>query len=434
MRVRSPAARFLAVVALLTVAASVAGVAVAAPGLDSHGAVEDRQTVAANETVVESINQTMRIDVRPNGDARWTLMMRATVANGSDVPLSDLAAAYERGETPYLSLDPYRAASERVGPAVGRPMEITNVSDREATVVDRTIAMEVSFTWTNVGERVDDSLIVRDVFNGKTGRWFSGLESFQRLVVAPPSGYDISSVDDRATLRNRTLRWYGPLSFDGASPYVIYVESDAPGSVSPSTTAPTTPSNVTSTTPPPGQQGDGGLLVPAVVVLLVGLLAVLAVVASRSDRPLVPPSDEPGAEASDGGSETVEPANGKTVDPPREVPESEPDEGPTPAGDPGAATSSEGPEADVDDDANGADEMDEIDEQLLSDEERVERLLERNGGRMKQANIVSETNWSNAKVSQLLSSMAEDGRIEKLRIGRENLISFPDGDDGQDEF
>ncbi|WP_159077116.1 helix-turn-helix transcriptional regulator [Halococcoides cellulosivorans] len=66
------------------------------------------------------------------------------------------------------------------------------------------------------------------------------------------------------------------------------------------------------------------------------------------------------------------------------------------------------------------------DPDLLSDEERVEALLDRNGGRMKQAAIVEETGWSNAKVSQLLSEMAENDRIDKLRIGRENLISFPD--------
>ncbi len=68
--------------------------------------------------------------------------------------------------------------------------------------------------------------------------------------------------------------------------------------------------------------------------------------------------------------------------------------------------------------------------ELLSDEERVEQLLEGNGGRMKQAAIVSETGWSNAKVSQLLSAMADEGRVEKLRIGRENLISLPGDGDG----
>ena len=65
---------------------------------------------------------------------------------------------------------------------------------------------------------------------------------------------------------------------------------------------------------------------------------------------------------------------------------------------------------------------------LLADDERVLRLLERNGGRMRQADIVSETQWSDAKVSQLLSSMADDDEITKLRIGRENLISLPDVD------
>ena len=66
------------------------------------------------------------------------------------------------------------------------------------------------------------------------------------------------------------------------------------------------------------------------------------------------------------------------------------------------------------------------DDELLSDEERVLRLLRAEGGRMKQVDIVEETDWSNAKVSQLLTAMAEEGRIEKLRIGRENLISLPD--------
>ncbi|ELY71105.1 hypothetical protein C490_05567 [Natronobacterium gregoryi SP2] len=74
------------------------------------------------------------------------------------------------------------------------------------------------------------------------------------------------------------------------------------------------------------------------------------------------------------------------------------------------------------------DDEDDVDPELLSDEERVHRLLKQNGGRMKQASIVTETGWSNAKVSQLLSKMDEDGEIEKLRIGRENLITLPDVD------
>ena len=76
--------------------------------------------------------------------------------------------------------------------------------------------------------------------------------------------------------------------------------------------------------------------------------------------------------------------------------------------------------------AAGDDEpVDPMSEPLLSDEERVLKLLEARDGRMKQVEIVEATDWSNAKVSQLLSEMEEAGRVDKLRIGRENLISLP---------
>ena len=80
----------------------------------------------------------------------------------------------------------------------------------------------------------------------------------------------------------------------------------------------------------------------------------------------------------------------------------------------------------ADDDAAPA--VEETDLSLLSDEERVERLLEANGGRMRQADIVDATGWSDAKVSQLLSEMTDSGRVQKLRLGRENLISLPEQD------
>jgi hypothetical protein len=63
------------------------------------------------------------------------------------------------------------------------------------------------------------------------------------------------------------------------------------------------------------------------------------------------------------------------------------------------------------------------DEELLSDEARVLGLLEEHGGRMKQVDIVDETEWSKSKVSMLLSDMEDDGEISKLRVGRENIIS-----------
>jgi hypothetical protein len=66
------------------------------------------------------------------------------------------------------------------------------------------------------------------------------------------------------------------------------------------------------------------------------------------------------------------------------------------------------------------------------DRAQVERLLESNGGRMKQANVVSETGWSNAKVAHVLDSMADESRVETLRIGRENLITLPEAGSADD--
>ena len=65
------------------------------------------------------------------------------------------------------------------------------------------------------------------------------------------------------------------------------------------------------------------------------------------------------------------------------------------------------------------------DEEFLTDRERVRRLLEENGGRMKQSNIVDSVDWSKAKVSRLLAELEDDEQVTKLRLGRENLVCLP---------
>jgi uncharacterized membrane protein len=61
---------------------------------------------------------------------------------------------------------------------------------------------------------------------------------------------------------------------------------------------------------------------------------------------------------------------------------------------------------------------------LISDEEVVLNIIKQRGGRIKQVEIVEKTDWSNAKVSQVLSHLEQKGFVDKLRIGRENLISL----------
>lgn len=64
-----------------------------------------------------------------------------------------------------------------------------------------------------------------------------------------------------------------------------------------------------------------------------------------------------------------------------------------------------------------------------TDEERVLELLDARGGRVQQSAVVEAFGWSTSKTSRLLSRMADDGTIEKLQIGRENLVQLPDDED-----
>ncbi|MFW6017947.1 MAG: helix-turn-helix transcriptional regulator [Halapricum sp.] len=68
----------------------------------------------------------------------------------------------------------------------------------------------------------------------------------------------------------------------------------------------------------------------------------------------------------------------------------------------------------------------EPDEELLSNEERVLRLLDERGGRVKQQEVAAEFDWTDAKTSQVVKTLREDGRLEVFRLGRENVLVDPE--------
>jgi hypothetical protein len=363
----------------------------------------DRATLPPSEEV-------WRVQLRPSGDARWQIAVTVPIRNAEDAAAFDeLAEEFGTAEDP-LRVDFFRTAAAGASAETGREMDISGVS-RSAGRENGTGTLAVSFTWSNFARAEGDRLSVGDGFNTTRGTWLPGLSGRQTLLVVPPSGYGVTSAPE-VGITGGTARWEGPYDFDGREPWIVY-SGDA---LTPTDTPTTTPgTNVTDT--PDG--GPVGALLPVVALaVLAGVSAAVLVVYMRredGDAGAILPTiggnpDDGAAAASAGGSDagsasTGEPADDVTAG--------------GAAGGAGAAGST----------ADGAGDGDDgIDEELLSDEERVERLLERNGGRMKQANIVKETGWSNAKVSQLLSSMADEGRIDKLRIGRENLISFPDED------
>ena len=64
-------------------------------------------------------------------------------------------------------------------------------------------------------------------------------------------------------------------------------------------------------------------------------------------------------------------------------------------------------------------------EQLLTPEERIVEALERNGGTMKQAEIVATVRWSESTVSRKLSDLESREALSRYQIGREKLVYLP---------
>jgi len=65
----------------------------------------------------------------------------------------------------------------------------------------------------------------------------------------------------------------------------------------------------------------------------------------------------------------------------------------------------------------------------IADEQRVTKLISAADGQMAQQELITRTDWSEAKVSRVTSRMAEEGDIEKLRIGRQNVLQVLDDDE-----
>ncbi|AZH26963.1 DUF7345 domain-containing protein [Haloplanus aerogenes] len=101
-------------------------------------------------------------------------------------------------------------------------------------------------------------------------------------------------------------------------------------------------------------------------------------------------------------------------------------------GDRGAGTAADGQAADADGDgADDAGATTETREDLLSNEERVLQFVREHGGRVKQQEIVEAFDWTEARTSQIVRDLRDEGELEGFRLGRENVLKLPDGDDEQ---
>ncbi len=347
-----------------------------------------------------------RVAVHANGSATWTVEIRTLITNDTDVEDYRRFQERFRNETDEY-LGSFRERMQRLvaqaGTVTGREMRATDFRGRTRIEESprRWGVVEYTFRWEGFAAREGDALVVGDVF--QSGYYLTGGDS---LVIEAPENYAVETVapspDDGGV---RVVRWSGPIDFGDERPRVRMVE------------------RVTQA----GEGTDGGdgtddgdsavgtmpLDDDLSLVALFGL-AVLGVggtylayvrrrdpagtgAASRDGSPAATETGETdgsGTAGSDAGSGAA-----ARVD----------------------ATPEGGTGADADETGTPP-----ADGELLTDEERVVSLLERNDGRMKQSAIAERFDWSASKTSRVLSTMADEGAVQKLRLGNENVIDLPE--------
>ncbi|MFB6201043.1 MAG: helix-turn-helix transcriptional regulator, partial [Halorhabdus sp.] len=280
-------------------------------------------------------------------------------------------------------LDPFRQRMQGVvanaANATGREMRAVNftASTSIQEVPRRWGLVTYQFMWTNFAAQQNETLAVGDVFQG--GFFLAANDS---LEIEAPTEYEISRVEPTPDSRDDgVVTWVGREDFANRHPRVVFnptTESQQPGEQSP------TPDGATSS--PFGRIGLGAVLGGVLLLTLVGIGAYIGW-RRRTDS---------------GGTE--HPASTSA-----NVNQDSPAQAPTGEDAPGDDTS-----------AGGA---------VMTDPERVQALLEANGGRMRQASIADEFDWSASKTSRVIGNMVDEGTIEKLQLGRENLIEIADADE-----
>ncbi len=325
----------------------------------------------------------MDVALQENGDAEWTVTYRVRLADDNETAaFEDLRDDVRANESAYADRFADRmggtvAAAEN---ATGREMAVENVSaDAEITALPQEYGvLTYRFRWTNFAAVEGDEIRAGDALAGLF------LDGESRLKMTWPEGYErASAAPSPDATGEREVAWQGPRDFDADEPRLVVAPG---GAATPTETA------------PDESEGGGGAWVVALSALL-GLAGVAAVLwANRrygwTAWTLAGRGDEAGdgtADAAAGGD-----ADGDADGGADDAPVTPGDDGPPP--------------------------------ELLSNEERVLTLLERNGGRMKQQQVAADLDWTAAKTSQVIGDLRDDDDVETFRIGRENVVTLPDVD------
>jgi hypothetical protein len=312
----------------------------------------------------------MSVTVEGDGDAVWEIEYRTRLETDDDErAFAELRSDVEADSAPYAERfrDRMNGTANAAENATGREMAITDmtVSAENRTLPQEYGVLTYRFRWSNFAAVDGDRLVVGDAIDGLF------LDDETALLVSWPEGYGpLGASPEPTETRESAVVYNGPLDFAGGEPRIELGPSEA------------APGDGESDGPSPSDDGSSLPGWASIVVLALALLAATGAFVAYRRR----------SEGTDIG-----PGDG-----------------------------SGGAEPDASGDRDGEGDTGPSGEDLLSNEERVLRLIESEGGRMKQQAVAEELGWTDAKTSQVTKELRERGDLDGFRLGRENVLSLPE--------
>ncbi|QLG28347.1 hypothetical protein HUG10_12670 [Halorarum halophilum] len=333
----------------------------------------------------------LRAAVSPDGSAEWRIAYRVRLDDeNATEAFESLRRDVEANESAYADQFAARMRSTvaTAENATGREMAVRNVSvTAQRDPFQDFGVVAYTFTWDGFAATDGDRLVVGDALAGLF------LDQGTSLTVSWPAEYETRAVDPSPDERTETsVTWQGDRSFGPDQPFMTVA-----------------PASALSMRP---------------MYLAVAGLALIAVLGAAwfgrqgTDLSSVPLLGDSGAGSAGPTADETEP------EPPRQ-----------PATEAGGATAAGGEVGSGGETGTGTgtDADDGPPEELLSPRERVLRLVEGNGGRMKQAAVTDALGWSAARTSQVVGDLRDAGDLESFRLGRENVLRLPEGVDDADD-
>ncbi len=373
---------------------------------------------------------TFTIDVHENGDALWTVEKHLSLTTSE---INEWELVIKKGQNISLYQNQIKSDLGRLllsaQNSSNRSMELENLNisyDTKRTLSGETGIILYSFEWKNFSRIYSGNILIGDAFS--EGSVFS---SDDTLIIKIPSGFEVQSVSPKFDKHvENSLIWNGQ-SFGKAEPFLVLrrtVDQD------------TSPSTLSTTT----------LVIP-IVILISGALLVAwkwrrshsrkdnAVLAGSDEAPRTENTEEnavrtndsgagaAGADGNDNATQTGGPSIGIVqTDKAGTEAAAQIDSIETsisPVGDAGInATPANSTTAEDVENEISQPPLPYLPEEFLSDEEMIERYLTKCGGQAYQSDIVKDSGLSKSKISIVLAKMKEDGKVIKIKKGKENII------------